>query len=81
LLQAGIAGEICMEDVDVGTVAQLCRHFLLGRSLVADQTDDYVLRALRNLLDELELRWIKNKSKQCVTRHKADSPRSPSTPQ
>lgn len=68
-----------MEDVDIGTVAQLCRHLLLGRSLVADQTDDWVLRVLRDLLDELELRWIKHK--QCVTRHKADSPRFPSTPQ
>lgn len=45
-----------MEDVDIGTVAQLCRHLLLGRSLVADQTDDWVLRVLRDLLDELELR-------------------------
>jgi len=40
LLQASVADEICMEDVDIRTVAQLCRHLLLGRSLVADQTDD-----------------------------------------
>jgi hypothetical protein len=40
LLQAGIFGEVCMEDVDIGTIAQLCCHLLLGRSLIADQTDD-----------------------------------------
>ena len=40
LLQAGVAGEVCMEDVDIGAAPQLCRRLLLGRSLVADQTDD-----------------------------------------
>ncbi len=44
LLEAGMIGEVCMEDVDVGALAQLGRHLLLGRSLVADQTDDEVLR-------------------------------------
>lgn len=68
-----------MEDVDIGTIAKLCRHLLLGRSLVADQTDDQVLQVLRDLLDKLELRCIKHRQR--VTRHKADSPRCPSTPQ
>lgn len=40
LLQAGVAGEVSMEDVDIATFAQLCRHLLLGCGLVADQTDD-----------------------------------------
>jgi hypothetical protein len=39
-----MAGKACMEDVDIETVAQLCHHLLLGRGLVAHQTDDYVLR-------------------------------------
>ena len=63
-----------MEDVDIGTVAQLCRHFLLGRSLVANQTDDYVFRVFRDLLDQLELGWIKQK--QCVTRIRQAHPDS-----
>tara|TARA_R110002003_G_scaffold1926_6_gene23745 strand:+ start:892 stop:1137 length:246 start_codon:yes stop_codon:yes gene_type:complete len=36
MLQAGVAGEVAMEDVDIGTFAKLCRYLLLGRSLVAD---------------------------------------------
>lgn len=47
-----------MKDVDVGAVAQLCRHLLVHRSLVANQTDDYVLWIFRNLIDELELGWV-----------------------
>lgn len=40
LLQALIVGEISMEDVDVGTLAQLCCHLLFSGSDIADQTDD-----------------------------------------
>lgn len=47
--------EVCAENVDVGTVAQLSRNFLLGRSFVADQTNDQVLFVIRNLLEKLEL--------------------------
>lgn len=61
LLQAGVVGQVSMEDVDIGTATHLCRHLLLGRSLVADQTDDEVVRVLRDLPDELELRWFKQK--------------------
>ncbi len=38
-----------MEDVDIGTFAQLCRYLLLGRSFVADQTDNQVLLVVRDL--------------------------------
>jgi len=65
LLQAGVAGEVSMEDVDIGTVAQLCHHLLLGASLVADQTDDQVLRVFRDVLNEPELGWIRQRP--CVT--------------
>lgn len=44
LLQAGIAGEVSMEDMDIGPFAQFCRNLLLRPSLVADQADDYILR-------------------------------------
>ena len=59
LLQASVAGEVCMEDVDIGTVAQFCRHLLLGASLVTGETDDQVLRVFRDVLYEPELRWIR----------------------
>ena len=48
-----------MEDVDIGTVAQLCRYLLLSCSFVADQTDDQVLLVFRDLPEELELGWIR----------------------
>lgn len=49
-----------MEDVDIGTVAQLCRNLLLGRSFVADQTDDQVVLVFRKLPEELELGcWVR----------------------
>ena len=41
-----------MEDVDVGTLAQLCCHLLFSGSLVADQTDDQVLRVFGDGLEE-----------------------------
>lgn len=44
-----------MEDVDIGTVAQLLLDLLLGARLIADQADDQVLGVLRELLEELEL--------------------------
>lgn len=34
-LQAGVASEVSMKDVDIGTVAQLCRHLLLSCILAA----------------------------------------------
>ncbi len=46
-----------MEDVDIGTVAQLCHYLLLGRSFVADQTNNQVLLVFRDLPKELELGW------------------------
>ena len=46
-----------MEDVDIGTVAQLCRYLLLSRGFVADQTDNQVFLVLRNLPEKLELGW------------------------
>ena len=52
LLQAGIVGEVSMDDVDVGTLAQLCCHLLFSGSLVADNTDDQVLRVFRDALEE-----------------------------
>jgi hypothetical protein len=76
LLQAGVAGKVCVEDMDIGTVAQLRGYLFLGRSFVADQTDDEVLRVFGDLFDELELVWTKQR--QCVTRHKPNSPRFPS---
>lgn len=48
-----------MNDVDIGTVAQLCCYLLLSRSFVADQTNDQVLRIFRDLPEELELGWIR----------------------
>lgn len=48
-----------MEDLDVGTVAQLGRYLLLGPNLVADQTNDGVLLVVRVLLEELELGCIR----------------------
>ena len=59
LLQAGIVGEVSIEDVDVGTLAQLCCHLLFGGSLVADQTDDQVLRVFGDALEEAKLGQIK----------------------
>lgn len=43
LLQAGVADKVSMKDVNIGTIAQLCYHLLLGRSLVTNQPDDCVL--------------------------------------
>ena len=50
-----------MEDADIATVTQLCRNFLLGASLVADQTDDQVLGVFGEVLDELELGCIRQR--------------------
>lgn len=50
-----MAGEVGVEDVDVGRVAELGRHLVLGRGLVADQTDNEVLGLRGDLLDQLEL--------------------------
>ena len=41
-----------MEDVDIGTLAQLCCHLLFSGSLVTDNTDDQVLRVFRDALEE-----------------------------
>ena len=46
-----------MVDVDIATVGEFCRDLLLGRFLVADQTDDQVLLVCRDLLKEFELSW------------------------
>ena len=39
LLETGVLGEVCMEDVNVGAVSQLGRDLFLGRHFVADQTN------------------------------------------
>ena len=39
LLKAGMADEVCLEDVDIGTVSDLGSHLLVGRSFATDQTD------------------------------------------
>lgn len=45
LLQSGVVGEVCMEDMDIrATAVQFCSHFLLGGGLIADKADDQVLR-------------------------------------
>lgn len=62
LLQASITGEICVEDVNVGTVAEVCLHFRLRGSLVADQTNDQVLGVFRELLDKLKLYWVNKRA-------------------
>ena len=59
MLQAGIVGEISMDDVDVGTLAQLRCHLLFSGSLVADQTDDQVLRVFGDALEEPKLGQIR----------------------
>ena len=61
-----------MEDVDVGTLAQLCCHLLFSGSLVADQTDDQVLRVFGDALEEPKLGRIRLRP--CATRQ-ADSRR------
>lgn len=40
IFQAGKLGEVALKDMNVGTLAQLCGHLFLGRSLIASQTDD-----------------------------------------
>ena len=51
-----------MEDVDVGTLAQLCCHLLFGGRLVADQTDDQVLRVFGDALEESKLGQIRQEA-------------------
>ena len=46
LLQASVAGEVSTEDMDVWTFAYFCDHYLLSRRLVANQTDNKILRVL-----------------------------------
>lgn len=77
MLQAGIVGEVSMDDVDVGTLAQLCCHLLFSGSLVADQTDDQVLRVFGDALEEPKLGQIRQRL--CATRQ-ADSRRFRWTP-
>ncbi len=48
-----------MDDVDVGTLAQLRCHLLFSGSLVADQTDDQVLRVFGDALEEPKLGQIR----------------------
>jgi hypothetical protein len=55
LLQAGVLGEVCVDDVDIETVAQLGRYLLLRSGFVANQTDNQVVLVVRELLEELEL--------------------------
>jgi hypothetical protein len=43
LLQAGVLGEVSMEDVHVRAVAQLRKNLLFGRSLVTHKTDEQVV--------------------------------------
>lgn len=40
LLEAGVAGQVSIKDMDIGALSQLCCHLLLGRNLVTDQTND-----------------------------------------
>lgn len=40
LLEAFVLGEVCVEDVDIGTFAQLLGYLLLRRIFVADKTDE-----------------------------------------
>jgi hypothetical protein len=56
LLQAGVVGEVSMEDVYIGAVAQLRGNLLLGRSLVTDKTNDQVVLIFRQLPKEFELK-------------------------
>jgi hypothetical protein len=58
LLQAGVIGEVSMEDVYVGAVAQLRSNLLLGRGLVTDKTDKQVVLVFRQLPEELELNQV-----------------------
>lgn len=45
LLEGGVVGEVCMEDMDIrATAVQFCSHFLLCSGLIADKADDQVLR-------------------------------------
>lgn len=57
-----------MENAEIGPVAQLCNHLLLGPSLVADQTYNWVSRVLRELLGELKLCWISWRPRQLYNR-------------
>ncbi len=66
LLQGGIVGEVSMDDVDVGTLAQLCCHLLFSGRLVADQTDDQVLRVFGDAPEEAKLGQIRQRP--CATR-------------
>jgi hypothetical protein len=36
LLQAGVIVKVCMEDMDIRTIAQFSYHLSLGGSLIAD---------------------------------------------
>lgn len=67
-----------MDDMDVGTLAQLCYHLLFSGRLVADQTDDQVLRIFGDALKEAKLGQIRQRP--CATRQQthADSARDPS---
>lgn len=67
-----------MEDVDVGRLAQLGCHLLFGGGLVADQTDDQVLRVFGDALEEAKLGQIR--ARPCATRRQADSRRFRWTP-
>lgn len=79
LLQAGIVGEVCMEDVDIGPLAQLRCHLLFGGRLVADQTDDQVLRVFGDALEEAKLGPIRQRPR-AIASGRADSRRFRWTP-
>ena len=50
-----------MDDVDVGTLAQVCCHLLFSGGLVTDQTDDQVLRVFGDALEEAKLGQIRQR--------------------
>ena len=57
-LQAGMTGEISMDDSNVVPTLKLFCYLLLGCSLVSNQAEYQVLRILGQLLHELELAMI-----------------------
>ena len=44
-----------MKNVNIETIAQLCRYLLFGRSFVANQTDNQIILIFRDLSEKLEL--------------------------
>ena len=67
-------GEVCVDDVDIGTVAQLSGCLLLGSGFVANQTNDQVVLVVRELLEELELGGLDTMHHEWETQTHPDSP-------